>query len=349
MSSKDLVVQAFRGEAERIPLYFWLADPALEAKIGDMVGARCWFTAFDSFLSEGGPFSREDCSTGEWLDRLDPDQYRWPSADLLVEEASRIIEETVAVAPDKSCQAEFIGPTELSEYSCSPGLPRAILSADHVDRSIDQVSHRFDFAALTLLRPKKADKIYRNFFNLTLQVVAAAAENDLVDSIRIADDFCDYRGSVYSGQFTQVILDVLSKMAGVVRERGKLAVLHSDGNLLRYLDKLGREFDGLHPLDVVNKSTVSSAHVWAEKLGEIRRSAPNTVFFTGIPIDLLCNEQVSTSDVLQVVEHVVRAAGSRYLVLTTTHRPYPGWTFEDFREKARAIRRFAHVNASSKA
>lgn len=341
MSSKDLVVQAFRGEAERIPLYFWLADPTLEAEIGDAVGARCWFAAFDSFLSEGGPFSREDCSTGEWLDRLDPDRYRWPSPDLLVEEASRIIEETVAVAPDKSCQAEFIGPTELSEYSCSPGRPTSTLGLDHV-------LHRFDFAALTLLRSAKADRIHREFFNLTLQVVAAAAENELVDSVRIADDFCDYRGSVYSEQFTQTILDRLSQLAGAVRRRGKPVVLHCDGNLLRYLDRLAREFDGLHPLDVQSKSTVPSAHVWAEKLGEIRIRAPETVFFTGIPIDLLCNEQVSNSEVLQVVEHVVRAAGSRYLVLTTTHRPYPGWTFEDFREKAQAIRRFACVNASSK-
>jgi len=340
MSSKGLVARAFRGEAERIPLYFWLANPSLEAEIGDVVGARCWFNAFESFLRAGGPFSRKDTSTGEWLDRLDPDQYEWPSPEPLIEEALQIIAETAAVAAAKSCQAEFIGPTELSEYSCSPGRPPTALSLDHV-------SHRFDFAALTLLRPSKADRIHRRLFELTLQVVAAAAEHDLVDSVRIADDFCDYRGSVYSERFTETILDRASQLAGVVRRRGKRVVLHADGNLLRYLDRLTREFDGLHPLDVQNKSTVRSAHLWAEKLGEIRRSAPKTLFFTGIPIDLLCNEKVSTGEVLEVVEHVVGAAGPGHMVLTTTHRPYPGWTFEDFQEKAFAIRRFAHERTSS--
>lgn len=340
MSSKGLVAKAFRGEAERIPLYFWLADPEREAEVGDVVGARCWFSAFDGFLRAGGPFSRKNSSTGEWLDRLEPDRYEWPSSELLIEEALQIIDETAAAAPEKSCQAEFIGPTELSEYSCSPGRPSTALGLDHV-------LHRFDFAALTLLRPAKADQIHRRLFDLTLRVVAAAAENDLVDSVRIADDFCDYRGSVYSEQYAHTILDRVSQLAGAVRRSGKPVVLHSDGNLLRYLDRLSRDFDGLHPLDVQSKSTVSSAHAWAEKLGAIRRAAPKTVFFTGIPIDLLCNEEVSPSEVLEVVEHVVGAAGSRYLVLTTTHRPYPGWTFEDFEEKARAIKRFVYEEASS--
>ena len=341
MSSKALVARVFCGETGRIPLYFWLADPTLEAEIGDVVGARCWFSAFDSFLQTGGPFSRKDSDTGEWLDRLEPDQYGWAPPELLVEEALQIIGETAAVAPGKSCQAEFIGPTELSEYSCSPGRPPTTVSLDHV-------LHRFDFAALTLLRPGKADRIHRMLFDLTLQAVAAAAENNLVDSVRIADDFCDYRGSVYPEQFTQTILDRASQLAGAVRRRGKQVVLHADGNLLRYLDRLTREFDGLHPLDVQNKSTVPSAHSWAEKLGEIRRRAPKTVFFTGIPIDLLCSQNVSTGEVLEVVKHVAEAAGPGYLVLTTTHRPYPGWTFEDFQEKAWAIKRFADEKASSK-
>jgi len=305
------------------------------------VGARCWFKAFESFLREGGPFGRKDSSTGEWLDRVDSDQYGWPSPEALVEEALQIVSETAAVAPGKSHQAEFIGPTELSEYSCSPGRPSTTVSLDHV-------SHRFDFAALTLLRPGKADRIHRRLFDLTLQAVAAAAENDLVDSVRIADDFCDYRGSVYSEQFTQTILDRASQLAGVVRRRGKQVVLHADGNLLRYLNRLTGEFDGLHPLDVQNKSTVLSAHSWAENLGEIRRRAPKTVFFTGIPIDLLCSQNVSTGELLEVVKHVVKATGPGYLVLTTTHRPYPGWAFEDFQEKAWAIKRFADQKASSK-
>jgi len=348
MSSKKLVARAFRGEAERIPLYFWLADPEREAEIGDVVGARCWFSAFDGFLRTGGPFSRKNSSTGEWLDRMQPDGYEWPSPELLIEEALQTVDETAAAAPEKSCQAEFIGPTELSEYSCSPGVPSTALgSSMGSNRSIDHVSHRFDFAALTLLRPAKADQIHRRLFDLTLQVVATVAENDLVDSVRIADDFCDYRGSIYSEQYTHIILDRVSRLASAVRRSGKRAVLHSDGNLLRYLDRLSRDFDGLHPLDVQNKSTVSSAHAWAEKLGVIRRTMPRTVFFTGIPIDLLCNEEVSPSEVLEVVEHVVGASGSQYLVLTTTHRPYPGWTFEDFEEKARAIKGFVYEEASS--
>jgi len=40
------------------------------------------------------------------------------------------------------------------------------------------------------------------------------------------------------------------------------------------------------------------------------------------------------------VKNVILNVGSERLVLTTTHRPYPGWSFKDFEEKAYAVSRF---------
>lgn len=330
MSSRELVLEVFRGEATRIPVYFWLGDPVQEAKVGDIVGVRCWFEAFENFLYDGGPFKRAELSYLEWSEQLNVESYDWPNLDSTLQEVDQKIRDTVKINKGKSFQVEILGPTEYSEYSCSPGQTE-------VGKRLDQVYHQFDFAVLTKLNPDKAKHIHDRFFEIVLAAAEEASEHEAIDSVRIADDFCYYHGSFYNPQFTKIVIERQVELATAIRARGKYAVLHADGNIIPYLNHLGRAFDGLHPLDVCPKSTLLNALAWASKLQEVREILPETVFFTGIPIDLLCNKQISADDLIKVIKQVISKVGHKRLVLTTTHRPYPGWVFKDFKEKVWTI------------
>ena len=327
-----MVLDAMHGKATRIPLYFWLADPQLEASVGDIVGVRCWFEQLN-FLGRGGPFKRGAETRREWCDRLQPAAYDWPTVDGLVTEMERIMVDTTKVNGDKSFQLEILGPTEYSEYSCSPGMSSK-------ERRMDQVSHQFDFSVLTVLDSRKADMIHRRFFDLLLDLTRRATEYQSIDSIRIADDFCSYAGSTYRPNFTETIVRRQVELGRAIIDGGKYSVLHADGDIRRHLTALAQGYSGFHPLDIRPKSTVANAHDWAGELVLLRRSLPEAVFFTGIPVDLLCNSGVSAEELVSVVRHVIESVGRERLVLTTTHRPYPGWSFRDFEEKAYAVKRF---------
>lgn len=335
-----MVSEAMQGRATRLPLYFWLADPKLEAAIGDIVGVRCWFKCFD-FLEKGGPFKKGAETRREWCDRLDPDAYEWPTLDDLVAEMDEMVAGTIKkVDGTKSFQLEILGPTEYAEYSCSSGKT---LQA----RKLDQISHQFDFSILTILSPYKADMIHTRLFDLLRNIVTRATEYDAIDSIRIADDFCSYTGSIYKPDFTRTIVQRQVELGRAIIKSGKCSVLHSDGDVTKYLSALAQGYSGFHPLDIRSKSTLAGAHEWASGLAAVRRFLPDAVFFTGIPVDLLCNPEVSAEELVDVVKCVIDNVGSDRLVLTTTHRPYPGWSFQDFEHKANAIKEFVQAISHS--
>lgn len=333
LDSRELVLRAMRGDAARIPV-FWLSNPDIEASVGDVVSVRCYFKPL-AFLEkdEGGPFKRGTKTRREWSDTIRPDQYDWPSLESLLAEMDQVVDDTLKVNRSKSLQLQILGPTEYSEFSCCP--PRGPEA-----KRLDQVSHLFDFAVLTMLDPKKADIIHEKFFNLVMDIAKRATEYEMIDSIRIADDFCGYSGSLYRLDFTETLVNRLVELGRAILARGKFSVLHADGDIRKYLPALSRAFSGFHPLDIKPKATLVDAHHWAAGLAEVRHILPETVFFTGIPVDLLCNRKVSAGDLLQVTRHAIESVGSKHLVLTTTHRPYPGWSFGDFKEKVDAINEF---------
>jgi len=333
LSSRELVIGTFEGRANRVPLYFLLADPVKEATIGDIVGVRCWLEAFQPFLKDGGPFRRRGLSYREWSRQLDVESYKWPDIDGILSEVDAAVSRVASTVKGKSLQAEIIGPTEYSEYACSSGLTKP-------GRYPDEVAHQFDFAVLTRIDSTKAEDIHRRFFEIVLETVKRAANCDELDSIRVADDFCDYRGSIYGEAFTKIILERQAKLSEAIKAGDKYAVLHVDGKVVPYLDRIGMVYDGVHPLDICSKSTLSAALSWSSRLQKVRRILPQMVLFTGIPIDLLCNNQISVAELMEVVKNVILNVGSERLVLTTTHRPYPGWSFQDFVEKAYAVKRF---------
>ena len=329
-NSRELVLEAMRGAASRIPVYFWLADPELEASVGDVIGIRCWFKCFD-FDQKGGPFAKLTEARQQWCDRLEPDAYEWPTFDALATDMDQIVAEVLKVDKTKSFQLEFIGPTENSETSCAS-------AASSRAQKLGQTSHRFDFSVLTVLAPDKADTIHRRFFNLLMGVIERATEYEAIDFIRIADDFCGYGGSLYRPDFTQTIVERQIELGRAVVRGGKHSILHADGDLRQYLHGLANAYSGFHPLDIMPKSSVHAAQLWASGLEDVRRLLPNSVLFTGIPIDLLCNREVSSEELVGVVKYVIKAVGQDRLVLTTTHRPYPGWSYGDFEQKAFAVK-----------
>jgi len=269
----------------------------------------------------------------EWEAKLEVDSYILPSADALIEDSLNKLENIVGKKwRDKAIAAMMTGPTEYAEYSCSQGQNSKM-------KSLGQVAHSFDFALLTRLNFKKADKIHFNFFKQIIEVYKALAEDSRVDILRIADDFCSYKGAIYNPAFTKKILDRQLKIGKAIQQKGKFAVLHADGDISAYLKKLGAGFDGLHPLDLSPKSTISAALEWTEKLTEVRKTLPKTTFLTGMPIDLICNRDVSVKNFINVIKNVINCVGDKYLILTSTHSPYPGWYYKDFKDKVRAVQR----------
>jgi hypothetical protein len=149
-------------------------------------------------------------------------------------------------------------------------------------------------------------------------------------------------GSIYKPEFAFTIVHRQVELGRAIIKGGKYSVLHSDGDVTKYLTAQAQGYSGFHPLDIRPKSTIAAAREWATALAAVRRSLPDAIFFTGIPIDLLCNSRISEEELVDVVKCVISNVGSDRLVLTTTHRPYPGWSFRDFENKVTAIREYAH-------
>jgi hypothetical protein len=332
IESKELVHKVFKGEgAPRIPIYFLLADVEAESKVNDVLGIPCWFKAFDLFFEQGGPFRRGETTFSEWAEKLDLDMYDWPPIETLREEAITKVEQIVNRFRDKFTQVEFLGPTEYSEILCAPGGKQV--------KDVSLIRHHFDFAVLTKIASEKADDLHRRLFEIVKDVAGGVAECDGVDSIRIADDFCDYRGPLYHSSFLErSILPRQIELARMIKRHGKYAVLHADGDITAYLKRLSSYYDAFHPLDLRPKPTLRDAKAWAEDVGRLRRNYPDKVFITGVPIDLLCSREIAPAELVDAVRYFLSKVGREKLILANTHRPYPGWALQDFIDKVQAVR-----------
>ena len=104
------------------------------------------------FSGERRAFQERHGNPSRMVRQDSTDAYEWPTPDDLITEMDEIVADTLRVGRAKSFQLEILGPSEYSEYSCSPGKTSQ-------GRGLDQVSHRFDFSVLTLLDPRKAEMI----------------------------------------------------------------------------------------------------------------------------------------------------------------------------------------------
>jgi len=334
VSSRRLVYEAFEGINEKLPIYFMLGDDALEAKYGDIVSVRCRISLFENFLIDGGPFRRGKLNFNRWIEGIDLNSYEWPSlSDIAYEVEERIKAVAKTLNTEKFTQATLIGPTELSEYSCAPGVNSRVYARTGM------LHHRFDFAALTVLDLKLASRLHEQFHRIVLEAAKTAAENQYIDSVRVADDFCSYKGPIYRPEFTNTILERQREIADAIKGRGKYAVLHSDGDVRFFITRLGC-FNGIHPLDIMPKTSLSYALKWISEVKNLRRRT-NTTFLTGIPVELLYNTNIPVRDLATIIDYAVEAIGLKGLILTTTHRPYPNIELSIVEERVREIAKYS--------
>lgn len=333
MQGRRLVLKVFEeDEAPRPPLHFESVDKEVEARLSDVILGHGWVPQWSGFFENGGPFRREG-SAFDWAEALDLEVYGWPPIDEVVDASVRRFEEDVRGRTEgRYVVFEVIGPTEQSEYFLMPPRPGA-------GRELGLSWHRFDFALLYRVKPGKAAELYSRISRYVLELVKAAAEIDYVDAVRVADDMAAYTGPIYPrGFYHELYLPWHRRFTEAVKGRGKHAILHCDGNHMFLLAELSGLYDALHPIDFHPKSSVDDALRWAEILGEARARS-GSVFFTGIPIDLLMDPGVGAGEILRVVGKVLDKHGSRKLVLASTHRPYPGRSYTEphAMEKIRSI------------
>jgi len=343
MDSRELVYLVYEGGVpERTPLHFESVDKVHEARLGDVLLGHGWVSLWQDWFYEGGPFHRrENEGLRDWVERLDVDAgFDWPSVDEVVESCVKNYEENLKGIPRKGLFVVFevVGPTEYAEYSMMP--PRPESGFVH-----DLAFHRLDFSKLLILDRKKAVRLYDKLAEYTLEVVKRACELDEVDGVRVADDAFTYTGPMYPPWFMDNhYLRWHEKFVNAIKARGKKALLHCDGDVTArgYVSKLTEIYDGIHPLDLCSKSTVESALKWASRVIEARKTVGwSTVFHTGIPIDLIMNNDVTVEGVERVVGEFLSKHTRKMLVLSVTHRPYPGRSFAepDALSKVNAIRK----------
>ncbi len=353
MESRDLVYMVYDyGEAPRVPVHFESIDKRHEALLSDVLLGHGWAGVWENWFVEGGPFRRlEGEGVRDWVLKLNVESgYEWPSVDEYVESCIKMFMENYRSAGDRArglfIVFEVVGPTEYSEYSMMPRRPESGFK-------LDLAYHRFDFSKLLILSRSKALKLYDKIASYTLEAIKAACELDFIDAVRVADDAFTYTGLIYPKWFMEnAYLKWHEKFSNEIRRRGKKAIIHTDGDLTSndVIKRIAELYDGIHPIDVCSKSTVEASLKWVDKVCIARGKAGwETVFHTGVPIDLLMNNDVTMKDVCRVVEYFLSKHGSRSLVLSVTHRPYPGRSFSEnsVLEKVNAVRRLVGLESVS--
>ena len=347
MKSRRLVEMVYSGlESQRVPVHFETVEKRQEAALGDVLLGHAWVPRWSNFFDEGGPFRRGNEDLTKWVRELDIEEGSdWPPIDDIVQEIliefKKSVEDLTNL--DKFIVLEVIGPTEQSEYFLCPPRPPSGFN-------LDLAYHTFDFGVLTVIAKEKAKKLYDKVANYALELIRVGTELDWVDAVRAADDAFTYSGQMYPEWFMEEsYMPWYRKFTDEIHRKGKYAILHTDGNVLtrNYIKILSEIYDGLHLLDLAKKGTIVDAIRWVDQVVKPRKAIEKgTVFHTGIPIDLMMLDDISVSDVLQVVSAFLRKHGRKNLVLSVTHRPYPKRDFlEDLvLEKVKAIRRLVGLS-----
>ncbi len=329
MNSRDLVRQVFEGEEpKKPPFLFESGQKDVEYKLGDIMVVHAWVPNWGTFMAEGGPFAREELDRFEWSEKLDIDEYKWPEPDEVVQNTLERID-MKKYAEDRFVIFEVLGPTEQCEFFCMPPPPISFppgITYPSLSR------HHFDFSTLREIRPEKARALYDRIAGYILELAKAGAEINYVDAIRVADDLCSHVGPNYSREFIETdYLKWHREFARAAERKGKYSKLHTDGNLLvgGLMEKLAGIYDAIHPLDFMPKPTLADSLRWIDSIVEARALAEKTVFFTGIPIEIMFREEVSPNQIREIVRRLLSKHGKRRLVLSDTHRPYPGRSFTE--------------------
>jgi len=345
MKPRKLVEMVFEGlEPPRTPLHVESDDKRFEASISDIVSAGAKIGEWRAFYRLGGPFHRlESESVGEWVDRIELEEYEWPDVSRVVEEALTSFTSRIrGLSEGKFIMFKILGPTETVEaFFISP--------QEGAHARLGQVAHRFSFGVLYTLDEGKARRVYERVASYILEVVKAGSELEWIDAVRVADDALTYSGPAYSLRFLEELyFPWHSRFSRAVHKRGKYFILHCDGDVRKkgFMERLLTMYDGLHPLDLSPKSTLEDSAKWVLEVANLRKLVDeDIVFFTGIPVDLIFNDDVGVCEVVEIPLLLLRMHGSRSLVIATTHSEYPARSYSEElpRRKVEAIREALEV------
>lgn len=336
MNSRELVYKTFHGENTRPPIHIEADNKDFEVKYSDIIGSRIRIKEWDNFFTQGGPFRKLNGeSLRDWITRIEQIEYDWTSIIEKIPETLDIYRAKVnkLLKYDRFFLLKILGPTETSEgFFVTPPTKRLEGS----------LAHRFMFAVLCRLNSKLAFKIYDSIAKVILHLLKAALDEfDFVDGVRIADDCASYTGFIYPSALLNRYLEWHDKFTRVIKRKGKYAIIHTDGDIRKgnIIHKLARCYHGFHPLDIAPKTTVQNALTWVDEIAKLRHEIPERVFFTGLPIELIFNDNISVNDFLRVVSKVIEKLDNNFIVMATTHSPYPGhgyWERKPFEKVVKA-------------
>ena len=327
MNSKKLVTKVFEGEEGIVPLHVESDSKEEEAILGDVVGVGAKIIEWREFYKRGGPFAREPHERlSSWADRIEVEEYEWPEVNEVITRAVKGFDrEARRYSKSKFILYKVLGPTETSESFFTRGVSETYAK-------LHQIAHEFGFATLLLLNPKKACMLFDKISEYILELVKVGTEIDYVDAIRIADDIATYGRLLYPQWFIKEYhLKWHREYCKTIKKNGKYSILHCDGNiLLEPAKSLTQIYDGIHPLDLRPRFSIEDAYKWIDAIIKARTViGDKTIFFTGIPIELLFNNNINIEDICDIVKKLLNKHGKRKLVLATTHSNYPNRSYKE--------------------
>ncbi len=336
MTRRRVVESVFEGIAPPRPaIQVEANNKEEEYALSDTVGISVRVPQWAEYFSRGGPYGqRQGESRAQWAERVAEElkYYPWPDLHGVVADAVDAFRKAAGrYAGERYIVFKVLGPTETAETFFAPPVPEEV--ADY-----DQTWHRYDFAVLLRYRPDAALALYDKIAGYVYELVRVGSELDVVDAVRVADDAADYRGPLYPPRLMERYYEWHGRFVDAVVRAGKVPMLHCDGNVQPMEPRLG--YRGIHPVDIAPKTTLRDAYEWGKAVAEFR-ARTDKVFVTGMPIDLIFNEDVSVDEFLHFVKWFVDVHGVERLLLSTTHRPYPlrGYHEEGARTKVLAVRR----------
>ncbi len=332
MNSKRIVEEVFtKGYSSRIPIQIEANSLEEEYALSDTLGISVRVSAWQKYIIEGGPLRRlENERILDWIDRVEKyweDIVDWPNIDDVVQDClNQFLRKFQEKFRSRFIIAKILGPTEICE---SFFITKPIVNTD-----LEHFSHKFEYALLLKIRKDLAYRIYDKVSRYVLEIVKSLSELEQIDALRIADDLADYRGIIYRQDFVlEVYLKWHEEFSKTIKKRGKFPILHCDGDITSIIDKLIRMYSGLHPLDITKKVTIKDYYHWIEKLkilkDEFMKANTKTVMITGLPVELIFNNDVYIDDFLHAIKHFIEILGRDYLLLSTTHRPYPERSYQE--------------------
>ncbi len=313
MIMREIIIKLFKGVKTGItPLQIEIGDTFLENIYSDIVTVSGRINRFEDFYVHGGPFSRVT-SRLNWANKININSYQWPSKEELLEEFNKRISvfKNLLAETDRFRMLKMIGPTETAEAFCA---------SENLNK--EQLAHSFEYAYLCLVNTCAAEEIHNKLTEYIIYILKNSRFIKFFDAVRIADDVFDYHGLLYPVEFiNKVWRENHRRISSTIKSKGLYAILHTDGNPWKEVDFIEKNYDGIHPLDLIPKNSYSELVEWLNLINRFVKDK-RFVFFTGLPINFLYGDEEKFKILKDFLIKDIHVLKNYSFILSTTHRPY---------------------------